>query len=278
MTRESCESGLKSVLQTLGIYTTLIAVILVTCLIISECFVVVYHIPYIPPVIQGQYIVLTIINIVCVGILFYKSVSIRKLKSGNETALSEVTMLFIITLYLAIIFGIIGVPEPDFFVELERPDWFLMFLLLRAPVLEETLFRVLCIGFPVLLITLITKKKCSPLWKYLTGGFEISKSALFFIFLSSFIFGAAHIEEWGMWKFYMASIQGLMLGYLFVKYGFYASVSIHFLIDCLPMKTQLSDITVFINLILIIIVIIGIPCAYLYIKKRKQCFSKTLLK
>lgn len=280
MTRENCESGLRSALQSLGIYTTLIAVILVTCIMTLECFVVIYHIQDVPHVYQEQYIIMAIINIICVGVLFYKGVpEIKKLKNGNETALSEVTILFIITLYLGIIFSNVGnFSKPDFLIEGNRPDWYLMFLLLNAPVIEEILFRVLCIGIPVLLIALITGKECHSLWKYPTGGFKINKLALFFIFFSSFIFGAAHIKDWGVWKFYMASIQGIMLGYLFVKYGFYASVSIHFLIDCLPMEIRLFGDDLFGGLPVAIIIIIGIPCVYLYVKKRKQCFSETLLK
>lgn len=277
MTRESCESELRSVLQSLGIYTTLIAVILVTCIMTLECFVVIYYIQDVPHVYQEQYIVMAIINIICVGVLFYKGVpEIKKLKNGNETALSEVTILFIITLYLGIIFSVGNFSKPDFLIEGNRPDWYLMFLLLNAPVLEEILFRVLCIGIPVLLIALITGKECHSLRKYLTGGFKINKLALFFIFFSSFIFGAAHIKDWGVWKFYMASIQGIMLGYLFVKYGLYASVSIHFLINCMGIRLFGDDL--FGGLLIEIIIIIGIPCVCLYVKKRKQCFSETLLK
>ncbi len=104
-----------------------------------------------------------------------------------------------------------------------------------APVWEEIAVRVLLLGLPLLLIAAFTQKKDRPWWKYLAGGnFKMGPAAVFFLILSSVMFGLGHWlagSGWGFWKIFPASVAGLFLGYLFLKKGLFASIIFHFAID-----------------------------------------------
>jgi membrane protease YdiL (CAAX protease family) len=141
-----------------------------------------------------------------------------------------------------------------------------------APLFEETTFRLIMLGVPVLILALVLFRDFSPLraakmlWRPSsgwdvdeTGGTETRRSfndsdpAIFpgytseslraramrppvfvFLALSSLIFGYAHYASgagWGPGKVSEAALAGLALGYLYVKYGFHASVLLHWSIN-----------------------------------------------
>jgi Type II CAAX prenyl endopeptidase Rce1-like len=141
-----------------------------------------------------------------------------------------------------------------------------------APLFEETTFRLMMLGLPVLILSLVLLRDFSParaarvLWRPSaawdvdeTDGVETRRSftdsdpAIFpgyssdslkaramrpvvFVFLvaSSLIFGYAHFASgagWGPGKVSEAALSGLALGYLYIKYGFHASVLLHWSIN-----------------------------------------------
>lgn len=143
-----------------------------------------------------------------------------------------------------------------------------------APLTEETTFRLLLIGLPVLVLSLIMFRDLSPtkavkaLWRpssvwdvdedaeteaVLVRSFEETGPSIFpegssdslkvraikpvvytFLFLSSLIFGYAHYASgigWGPGKVSEAALAGVVLGYLYIKYGFQTNVVLHWSVN-----------------------------------------------
>ncbi|HUI01503.1 MAG TPA: CPBP family glutamic-type intramembrane protease [Nitrososphaerales archaeon] len=141
-----------------------------------------------------------------------------------------------------------------------------------APLLEETTFRLLLLGVPVLAVALFIFKGSSPqkalrmLWRPSsawdtdetdaspsTRSFKDPDPALFpsgtsgslkaramkpvvytFLAFSSLAFGYAHYASgsgWGPGKVSEATLAGLALGYLYIKYGFHTNVLLHWSIN-----------------------------------------------
>lgn len=109
--------------------------------------------------------------------------------------------------------------------------WQLMF----APVWEEVAARVLLIGAPLLIVAAVRRNRDRVWWKYLVGGnFEMKPEVVFFLIVSSVMFGLGHWlagSGWGIWKILPAAIGGLFMGYLFLKKGLFASIIFHFSVD-----------------------------------------------
>ncbi|MDR1955216.1 MAG: CPBP family intramembrane metalloprotease [Candidatus Methanoplasma sp.] len=137
--------------------------------------------------------------------------------------LSAMFFINIVTALLwTAVFGELTVP--DFGSKIEQ-----IFLLADAAFWEEIVTRLLLIGVPMVIISLIVTKKKESL-KCLFGGFGMSMTAAVLIIISGAIFGMAHYSGWDdqAWKVITAGIMGVFLGYLFVRFGLYASILMHF--------------------------------------------------
>jgi hypothetical protein len=122
-------------------------------------------------------------------------------------------------------------PEPE-------PLWVSLYALANASVYEELVIRVLYIGLPLMVIALATTRD-RPWWRYLVGGgFEFGKKELFFLFFSAAMFSAGHIFNWDAFKLAPTFVAGLALGYLFLKYGLWASIMLHFFVDYLSIGIE----------------------------------------
>lgn len=108
-------------------------------------------------------------------------------------------------------------------------DKYWMFALASASVWEEVITRLLIIGLPLGIMALATKKE-RPL-RYLLGGFGVNKASMVLIIASSLLFGYGHYDGWGVIKILPSFIFGLAAGYLYCKYGLYASILLHFVND-----------------------------------------------
>lgn len=144
----------------------------------------------------------------------------------------------------------------------------LMYSLLNAAVWEEVVSRVLLIGVPMLFAGLIVKKEGAKWWRYLIGGFGMSRGVIIFIFFSAAMFGLAHVPGWDLWKFVPTFLFGLIAGYLFVKYGVYATIAMHFLTNYLMSSDWMfGDGGVTIGLVMFGVMILGIPYVWVYSKR-----------
>lgn len=140
-----------------------------------------------------------------------------------------------------------------------------------APVLEETTFRVIMIGLPIVALSLAMFRGSSRtnllrvLWRpssvwdtdeeegetvhtfsegtpsifpdreYDSTKVRAMKPAVYtFLAVSSLLFGYAHYASgsgWGPGKISEAALAGLFLGYLYIKYGFATSVLLHWSVN-----------------------------------------------
>ena len=102
-----------------------------------------------------------------------------------------------------------------------------------APLLEEFVFRILLIGIPLFVLysgraSFSYFLKC--LWTPSSLNILDSKKAFFVIAFVGIAFGFAHIafgDSWTEGKFAQATAGGIILGYVYFRYGFVASLLIH---------------------------------------------------
>ncbi|HKZ99673.1 MAG TPA: CPBP family glutamic-type intramembrane protease [Thermoplasmata archaeon] len=155
-----------------------------------------------------------------------------------------------------LVLGALGsLPESPFEVTAANV-WTYLFDLASASVYEEIAFRVVLIGVPMALGSLVLRvievNRTGGTWRggttpgrhiagsvrYLLGGTvrrtsskETLLAAWAFLLASSTVFGLAHLPGWGWWKVAPGLIAGLGFGYLFLRHGVGAAVLAHFVND-----------------------------------------------
>lgn len=102
-----------------------------------------------------------------------------------------------------------------------------------APITEEVGFRMLLIGIPLFLFyshKLSGKLFFKTLWNP-SANLSITNhtKAIALIVAVGVFFGAAHImsEQWSQGKFAQAAMSGIIIGWVYYRYGFVASLLIH---------------------------------------------------
>ena len=150
----------------------------------------------------------------------------------------DIPLYAVITLFAAIMtFTLAYVLGLGFFgIKMETPFavapvWDQWLGLLNASVWEEVLCRILMVGIPMTVIGLLMRKKGSL--KRIFGHFKMDTIALIVVIASSAIFAYGHLENWDVFKLPQVFVMGLALGYVFVKFGIYASIMLHFMVDYL---------------------------------------------
>ncbi|MCH8914776.1 MAG: CPBP family intramembrane metalloprotease [Thaumarchaeota archaeon] len=124
-------------------------------------------------------------------------------------------------------FGIVTIPPST------DNDLIQFFYASIAPLTEEFGFRLILIGIPI--FTIYSHKSSAKyfikcLWNPSTLDIHDSKKAIFLIVFVGIIFGFAHIafgESWSEGKFAQAAASGIILGWVYLRYGFVASLLIH---------------------------------------------------
>jgi len=138
---------------------------------------------------------------------------------------------------LIVLSEIIDIVQQGFGIKTTPPpfenDLLQFFGITLSPILEETGFRLILIGVPLFL--LYSKKGTvrlffKSLWNPNNLKIGNSKKAIILITAVGVFFGLSHIiseQSWGDGKFIQASISGIILGWVYYKYGFVASTLIH---------------------------------------------------
>ena len=123
--------------------------------------------------------------------------------------------------------------EIDIVPPLAENDLLQFFYVSLAPVIEEFGFRLLLLGIPLFVFyshKFSLKYFLRCLWTPNILDVHNYKKAVFLIIFVGFIFGFAHIafgESWSEGKFAQASISGIILGWVYLRYGFVVSILIH---------------------------------------------------
>ena len=168
---------------------------------------------------------------------FLKSIS-SLISMGNYNV--KLNYMFAITKWLSILilisalinfiqesFGIITVPP------LGDNNLIQFFYVSLAPLLEEFVFRILLVGIPLFVLysgraSIRYFLKC--LWTPTSLNILDSKKAIFIIIFVGVAFGFAHIafsDSWSDGKFAQATAGGVILGWVYLRYGIVASLLIH---------------------------------------------------
>lgn len=182
----------------------------------------------------------------------------KKARSGS--AFLRVGQLFMAillfdTIYFSIILPLLGIDATVPPGLSEVPPWYLAYQLVDAAIWEEVAVRLVFIGLPMALGSLLLRvtraAARSPLegpsppgmllgsLKYLVGGQVTGASprrvqmiGALLVFLSAVLFGYLHVVSWeAWWKFVDTFIGGLALGYLFLRKGLLAGILLHFSIN-----------------------------------------------
>lgn len=224
------------------------------------------------PAVQIYYLILIAVVVLFVYHIF--KVSYRPTKEEGIEGLKRTPIYEALTLFAALLFVeyayifILMAVGVDVKSPFDEDEWEMMFTLLNASVYEELVCRVLYLGLPMLIVALVTRKKDTPWYRYLLGGFGMSRLVLIFILFSSLMFGLGHLG-WGWWKIFPTFLFGLISGYMFCKYGLYATVCMHFLTDYMTASTWLGGAIPSLMMVAMLIVSLigGIPFAISYTKR-----------
>ncbi|MBM2852830.1 MAG: abortive infection protein [Candidatus Nitrosotenuis sp.] len=138
---------------------------------------------------------------------------------------------------LIVLSEIIDIVQQGFGVKTTPPpfenDLLQFFGMTLSPILEETGFRLILIGIPLFL--LYSKKGSvglffKSLWNPNNLQIGNSKKAIILVAAVGVFFGLSHIisgQSWSNGKFVQATISGIIIGWVYYKYGFVASTLIH---------------------------------------------------
>ncbi len=186
---------------------------------------------------------------------FTSILSFGKYNSTSNYMLGITKWLSILVLVSVLInfvqeqFGIVTVPP------LDDNDLIQFFYVSLAPLIEEIGFRFVLVGIP--LFALYSRRtsvkyffKC--LWSPRNLGIHDSKKAIFLIVFVGVLFGFAHIafaESWSDGKFAQATAGGIILGWVYLRFGFVASLLIHwatnyFIFSYATFLSQINSITI----------------------------------
>ena len=160
-------------------------------------------------------------------------ISFGKFDSKSNYLIS-VTTWFSILIFISILinfiqeqFDIVTIPPPV------ENDLIQFFYVSVAPLVEEFWFRIILIGVPVFFIfsqKTSAKYFIKCLWNPATLDIHNSKKVFSLIIFVGIVFGFAHIalgEPWSEGKFTQAVASGIILGWVYLRYGFVSSLLIH---------------------------------------------------
>ena len=139
---------------------------------------------------------------------------------------------------LVLISAVITIIQENFGIITQPPntgnDLILFLQISIAPITEEIGFRLILIGIPLFLIyshKSSIKFFLKSLWTpYSTLHIYDFKKAFVLIIGVGIFFGVAHVisgEPWSTGKILQASIGGIILGWVYVRYGLAAAIMLH---------------------------------------------------
>lgn len=190
---------------------------------------------------------------------------------ANETPLYWIGLTFgsslVIQMFMIMLLfgGGHGIDVPDLPTDISES----ILLYTNAGVWEELVSRVLLIGVPMMVIAALLHYR-NPL-RYLLGGFGISKTSVLLIVVSAAFFSIGHIDGWGLSKVPLVMVGGLIMGWLFVRFGIHASIVFHCLTDLLTVAIETFP---FISIVYLGVMLLGMVCtlflAYILFKKLRS--------
>jgi len=166
--------------------------------------------------------------------------TIGDILSNGKNSFSENSMINIIKWFsiLVLISALITIIQESFGVVTEPPevsnDLILFLQISLAPITEEIGFRLILIGIPLFLIyshKSSIKFFLKSLWNpHSNLHVYDNRKAIWLIIGVGIFFGVAHVisgEPWSNGKILQASIGGIILGWVYFRYGLAAAIILH---------------------------------------------------
>ncbi len=210
-------------------------------------------------VLWSTYVILFVVAILGPKTGFASTIS--SMLSRTSTELRSNYMVHIVKWFSIIVFasavihlvqesvGITTVPPPI------ENDLILFFYTSMSPLVEEAGFRVLLIGLPLFAFyshKMSIRHFFRTLWNP-TPNLHIynARNALILIILAGILFGLAHVMFGGSWtegKLAQATVSGIILGWVYFRFGFVAALLIHwginyFVFAYVMLVAQINNIT-----------------------------------
>ncbi|MDR2866464.1 MAG: CPBP family intramembrane metalloprotease [Methanomassiliicoccaceae archaeon] len=229
------------------------------------------------------YLFIVVAVLVSFALLIYASRSgIKDLLRFKTDKIHLMPIYSVVTLFAAVIaFNIVVNMLITYFGDAPSSPsfglpWQEQYSSIYASVWEEILCRMLMIGVPIAIYALWRNEKGS--WKRIFGGFEMNAAAIVLILISSAIFAYAHVDGWDVYKTIPTFAAGLAMGYLFVKYGIYAPIMLHFLINYMSsFEWVLGDAGIILTGLLILATIVfGAVFFVVHVKHGLEYMKKVL--
>ncbi|MEC7710744.1 MAG: CPBP family intramembrane glutamic endopeptidase [Thermoproteota archaeon] len=186
----------------------------------------------------STFIILFVISFLGPKKNFFKTIG--DILSNGKNSFSENTMINIIKWFsiLVLISAIITIIQESFGIVTEPPDTendLILFLQISlAPITEEIGFRLVLIGIPLFLIyshKSSMKFFFKSLWNpYSNLHIYENRKAIALIIGVGIFFGIAHVisgEPWTSGKILQASIGGIIIGWVYFRYGLAAAIMLH---------------------------------------------------
>tara|TARA_B110000014_G_C20087194_1_gene568777 strand:+ start:23 stop:1012 length:990 start_codon:yes stop_codon:yes gene_type:complete len=166
--------------------------------------------------------------------------TIGDILSNEKNTFTDNSMLNIIKWFsiLVLISAMITIVQDFFGIITEPPntenDLILFLQISLAPITEEIGFRLILIGIPLFLIyshKSSIKFFFKSLWApYSTLHIYDNKKSIAIIIVVGIFFGVAHVisgEPWSTGKIIQASVGGIIIGWVYFRYGLAAAIILH---------------------------------------------------
>ena len=212
---------------------------------------------------QLFWVVQVVVLVACLILLFRQTLPALKAPRNEMMDRLEGTPIYWMALVLCatlVLNVICALPSVGSSIDIDNPIGFVpdaLYAYANAAVWEEVITRIVFIGVPMAIMAACHLRK--DFWKYLLGGFGMSRLAIVLIFASALVFGFAHMSGWGLWKVLPTFISGIALGYLYVRFGVHISIMMHFAIDYMAVLLEGAMMSV-VSLIVFAMLLIGIVC------------------
>jgi hypothetical protein len=192
---------------------------------------------------------------------------------GHSPLFVTATLMFAVISFNVLFYVVLGLfgAQPTTIDLDSEPVWAQLLSFAGASVWEEIVSRMLLIGVPLLFINL-ARHQLGDVKRYFIGGnFKIGRLEIIFLLFSALMFGLAHISLWDWYKVLPTFFSGLALGYLFLRYGIYASIMMHFFIDYLTIPYYVANKAWFVSLPIFLLelamIVVGVACFIYYASK-----------
>lgn len=216
---------------------------------------------------QTYWILLMLAIIASAVLVIVQSRDMLRPDSGGDTSKAERTPLYwlcltfgsmiILNIIVSVIQGMFGniLEVPEWILEMSREE--MLFQMAEAAVWEEVASRILPIGVPLTILAACYGRRDAL--RHLVGGTGVTRVSLALIMISSLAFGFAHVDSWSYAKMVPAAIGGVIMGYLYVRFGVHVSILFHFLTDYMTCSSYLIGEVAFGSIVLLIM-ITGLVC------------------